>query len=444
MHLSVIGTGYVGLVAGLCFAEVGNNVVCIDTSVDKIEKLNQGECIIHEPGLSELLRKCLSRKKIIFSSNFSDAFNQQHNIIFLAVGTPCASDASVDLSHFWKAIDTISEHIAAPTTIIIKSTVPVGTAHKTQARIEQKLADKKIPVSVVSNPEFLREGSAIFDFTKPERIVLGSDNKEALNLISPLYAPFSHNRKKIIHMNNASAELTKYAANTMLAAKITLINELANLADLTGADIAQVREALGTDSRIGYGSLYPGCGYGGSCFPKDIKAIAHLAKVLNYPNELFTCIDACNERQKLILVDKIAAHFNQHLTGKVFAFWGLSFKPETDDMREASSLTIISRLVAAGCSIQAYDPAITEPAFSTHFSDPLVRIMPTKEACLENADALIIVTEWKEFRTPDFELIQKTMNNFLIFDGRNIYDLDYIKSLGATYYGIGRNTETLH
>jgi UDPglucose 6-dehydrogenase len=439
MKITVFGTGYVGLVSGACLAEVGNDVLCMDIDPTKVHILQDGGIPIFEPGLQEIVARNISAGRLRFTTDVERAVD--HGAIqFIAVGTPPDEDGSADLQYVLGAARNIGRLMKRYTVIVNKSTVPVGTAIKVKAEISGELQIRKLDISysVVSNPEFLKEGAAVDDFMRPDRIIIGSDDLRAIEMMQALYAPFQRNHERIIVMDNKSAELTKYTANAMLAARISFMNELANVADALGADIEMVRHGIGSDPRIGYDFLYPGCGYGGSCFPKDVKALIKTAKDdANIDLKILTAVENVNDTQKHTLARKIKSHFT-NLRGKHFALWGLAFKPNTDDMREAPSRMLIADLFSAGATITAYDPEAMDEAERIFGHEPRIRYAVSPMAAVENADALIIVTEWKEFRSPDFDQIKHALKNPVIFDGRNLYEPDYIRSLGFTYYAIGR------
>lgn len=437
MKITMIGTGYVGLVTGACLADAGNQVLCLDLDAAKIKTLNEGGIPIHEPGLLELVRKNAAAGRLRFTTSVEESvgFGQ---VQFIAVGTPPDEDGSADLQYVVAAARNIGRTMTAEKVVVDKSTVPVGTADKVRDAIADELKKRglDIPFHVVSNPEFLKEGAAVEDFQRPDRIVVGLDSERAEEVMREIYAPFQRNHDKLMVMDVRSAELTKYAANAMLATRISFMNELANLAESLGADIENVRRGIGSDSRIGYGFLYSGCGYGGSCFPKDVKALIQTAAGNGHDLAVLNAVEEANERQKLVLVKKITKAFGENLSGKRFAIWGLAFKPNTDDMREAPSRIIISELVRRGASIAAYDPvAMTEA--KRVISEP-IDYVDQPMAALQEADALVIVTEWKEFRSPDFEAIAKALKTPQIFDGRNMYEPSVVKRAGLCYYGIGR------
>lgn len=440
MKISVIGTGYVGLVTGACLAEVGNEVLCVDIDEKKIAMLQQGKIPIYEPGLENLVARNQASGRITFTTDIRKS--TQHGVAqFIAVGTPPDEDGSADLQYVMTVARAIAEHMQEYKLVIDKSTVPVGTAKKVRAVIMETLQRqrKAIDCSVVSNPEFLKEGNAVEDFMRPERIVVGADDRRAIGLMRILYAPFNHNHDRLVLMDTASAELTKYAANAMLATRISFMNELALLAEKLGADIEHVRHGIGSDSRIGHHFLYAGCGYGGSCFPKDVQALQHIAKEQDHELKILEAVELTNNRQKKVLLEKIITKFNGKLKGKRIAIWGLAFKPDTDDMREAPSRILIEGLWSHDATVTAYDPAAMEEARRVFGNDPRLQFADTAYSALENADALVIVTEWKTFRSPDFSLIKSKLKQPIIFDGRNMYDPGSIRAEGIEYYPIGRN-----
>lgn len=440
MKISVIGTGYVGLVTGACLAEMGNDVMCVDIDEKKIALLQEGKIPIYEPGLESLVERNQAYGRLSFTTDIKKS--TQHGLVqFIAVGTPPDEDGSADLQHVMAVARAIAEHMQEYKLIIDKSTVPVGTAKKVQAVITETLyrQGKVIDCSVVSNPEFLKEGNAVEDFMKPERIVVGADDRKAIGLMKILYAPFNHNHNRLVLMDTASAELTKYAANAMLATRISFMNELALLAEKLGADIEHVRHGIGSDSRIGHHFLYAGCGYGGSCFPKDVQALQHIAKEQDHELKILGAVELTNNRQKKVLLEKIVTKFNGNLNGKRIAIWGLAFKPDTDDMREAPSRILIEGLWSHNATVVAYDPAAMEQAKRIFGNNPRLQLADTPYSALENADALAIVTEWKAFRTPDFSLIKNKLKQPIIFDGRNMYDPEAVRVAGIEYYSIGRN-----
>ncbi len=439
MKASIFGSGYVGLVTGACLAESGNHVCCVDIDEDKIARLNAGEIPIYEPGLEELVHRNQKAGRLHFTTDIAEAV--AYGLFqFIAVGTPPDEDGSADLSHVLAVARSVGEHMDEYRIIVDKSTVPVGTADRVRETIAETLAQRGVGVEfdVVSNPEFLKEGAAIDDFMKPDRIIVGTDNPRTTELLRVLYEPFNRSRDRVIAMDVRSAELTKYAANAMLATKISFMNELSNLADRLGADIEKVRIGIGSDPRIGYQFIYPGAGYGGSCFPKDVKALARSAGDVGYSAQLLDAVEAVNDRQKQLLHEKIRHHFDGNLEGKTVALWGLAFKPNTDDMREAPSRVLMEALWRDGANVRAYDPVATDEARRIYGDAPGLILCDSAEDALEGADALAVVTEWHEFRSPDFEHIRDTLANPVIFDGRNVYDPGYLETLGITYYGVGR------
>jgi UDPglucose 6-dehydrogenase len=439
MKVTVFGSGYVGLVTGACLAEVGNEVVCVDIDQGKIDRLNAGEVPIYEPGLDAIIKRNMASNRLRFTTDID--LGVAHGLFqFVAVGTPPDEDGSADLQYVLAVARSIGERMQDYRVVVNKSTVPVGTADKVRATVRETLAARGAAVEfdVVSNPEFLKEGAAIDDFMKPDRIVVGTDNPRTTELLRALYAPFNRNHDRLVCMDIRSAELTKYAANAMLATKISFMNELANLAERLGADIEKVRVGIGSDPRIGYHFIYPGCGYGGSCFPKDVKALERIARDVNYHAQLLTAVEDVNDRQKLRLYEKVKAYFQGDLTGKTFALWGLAFKPNTDDMREASSRTLMEALWAAGARVRAHDPVAMEEAHRIYGERSDLALCESTDATLKGADALLIVTEWKVFRSPDFDHIKASLAHPVIFDGRNLYDPAQMKERGFDYYAIGR------
>jgi UDPglucose 6-dehydrogenase len=439
MKVTVFGSGYVGLVTGACLAEVGNDVLCIDISQEKIDGLNQGVVPIHEPGLDAVIARNMAQKRLSFTTDVDAAV--AHGLFqFIAVGTPPDEDGSADLQYVLAVARTIGARIQEYRVVVNKSTVPVGTADKVRNAIVGELEKRgdAVEFDVVSNPEFLKEGAAIDDFMKPDRIVVGADNPRTFELLRALYAPFNRNHDRMVGMDVRSAELTKYAANAMLATKISFMNELANLAECLGADIEKVRVGIGSDPRIGYHFIYPGCGYGGSCFPKDVKALERTARDVQYSAQLLKAVEDVNDRQKLKLFEKIRAHFGETLGGKTFAVWGLAFKPNTDDMREAPSRVLMEALWEAGAAVRAFDPVAMEETSRIYGQRQDLTLCETLESTLDGADALVIVTEWNVFRSPDFDRVKNSLAAPVIFDGRNLYDPQRMKALGFTYYGIGR------
>jgi UDPglucose 6-dehydrogenase len=439
LKISIIGTGYVGLVTGTCLAEVGNDVICLDVDANKIAILKRGGIPIYEPGLEDMVKRNVAAGRLRFTTDIEES--AAHGAIqFIAVGTPPDEDGSADLQYVVAAARGIGKHMSDYRVIVDKSTVPVGTADKVRAAVQEELDRRgaKIPFSVVSNPEFLKEGAAVEDFMRPDRIVIGTDDARAVELMRALYAPFQRNHERIIAMDIKSAELTKYAANAMLATRISFMNELANLAEKLGADIEHVRQGIGSDPRIGYHFLYPGCGYGGSCFPKDVQALQRTARASGVELQVLKAVEEVNDRQKEILLDKITARFGENLAGRRFALWGLAFKPNTDDMREAPSRVIMEGLWARGATVAAYDPAAMHETRRIYGDEPRLKLVDSPMAALEGADALAIVTEWKEFRAPDFEAIREQLKSPVIFDGRNLYEPKMVREAGLEYLPIGR------
>jgi UDPglucose 6-dehydrogenase len=440
MKIAVIGTGYVGLVSGACFADRGNSVTCIDIDPLKIQHLCNAQVPIHEPGLEPIIRNCLESGRIKFTTSYQDGLVKAE-VVFIAVGTPPGEDGSADLSHVLNAARTIGEVMSRPLVVVDKSTVPVGTADLVRKEIEAALAKRNLNLefSVVSNPEFLKEGAAIEDFMKPDRIVIGCDSQHAQSVMQRLYSPFCRNHDRLIFMSIRSAELTKYAANAMLATRISFMNELANLSEKVGADIESVRRGIGSDKRIGTHFLYAGAGYGGSCFPKDVKALIRTANQNGIELNVVKAVEHANEIQKTILVEKIEKFFDFDLNGKKVALWGLAFKANTDDMREASSLVLIDSLVKKGASISAYDPVAKKQAQQIYQTSEKVQIVDSASDALLNADVLVVLTEWKEFHCPNFNDLALRLNRKALFDGRNLYDPEEVKSAGLSYFGIGRS-----
>jgi len=438
MKILIVGTGYVGLVTGTCFAETGIDVTCIDIDKQKIDELNKGNIPIYEPGLEEMIRKNRAKGRLVFSTGLKESLIDCE-VVFIAVGTPPNEDGSADLNHVLDVATEVGKQMDHYLVIATKSTVPIGTAKRIKEVVNQQLKkrNKKISFDVVSNPEFLKEGNAINDFLKPDRIIIGLDSDKAKESMKKLYKPFLLNNHPILIMDIPSAELTKYAANAMLATKISFMNDLANLCDLLEADINMVRKGIGSDSRIGNKFIYPGVGYGGSCFPKDVKALIKTGDDCHYSLEIMKAVERVNTRQKSVLVEKIFSHFGEELRNKHFGVWGLSFKPHTDDMREAPSLEIINKLLDRGASIKAYDPVAMQEA-KKRFGSSIEYVNEPYEA-LVDADGLILITEWPEFRMPNLKVIGKLLNEKVIFDGRNIYDPVELRDLGFTYYGIGHS-----
>ena len=434
MNVTVIGTGYVGLVTGACLADAGNTVFCLDTNEERIRSLNDGHVPIFEPGLEPIVKRNHDAGRLKFSTDVA-ASVAHGELQLIAVNTPPGEDGSADLQHVLAAARAIARHMKSWKLVVTKSTVPVGTGDKIRDLLN---AETKIPFAVVSNPEFLKEGAAVEDFMRPDRVIIGAEDERAVALLRQLYAPFQRNHERIMVMSVRSAELTKYAANSMLAARISFMNELANLAEAIGADIEEVRHGIGSDPRIGYQFLYAGAGFGGSCFPKDVKALQRSAVEAGRPLRVLAAVEEVNEAQKHVLGEKVKARLGQDLRGKTIAVWGLAFKANTDDMREAPSRALIADLVAAGASVRGYDPAAGEQARELFSSEKTVAVVDSAMAALEGADALAIVTEWQEFRSPDFSAIRGTLKTPAIFDGRNLYDPAALKALGLEYYPIGR------
>lgn len=439
MKISIIGTGYVGLVTGACMSQMGNTVICVDVDEKKIEGLKQGIIPIYEPGLETMTAENFKLGTLKFTTDIKEALDNS-DICCIAVGTPMGEDGSADLQYVLQAARDVGRHISHYTIVVDKSTVPVGTADRVRDVIQQELNRRKvkIPFDVVSNPEFLKEGAAIEDFMRPDRVVVGADNPKALEKIKELFAPFTRSHERFISMDVKSAEMTKYAANAMLATKISFMNEMANICEKVGADVNKVRVGLGSDSRIGYSFIYPGCGYGGSCFPKDVRALERLAIENGYTPRMLRAVQEVNESQKLVLAQKVIKRFGEDLGKYTLAVWGLSFKPETDDTREASSITVIGELSRRGARIKAYDPKAMQIAKKYYLKDyKNIEYTDSKYTALTDADALILITEWKEFRSPDFDEIAKRLKNKIIFDGRNQYNKEKLSELGFEYYQIG-------
>ena len=439
MKITVIGTGYVGLVSGTCLAEVGNDVLCLDLDAEKIRILNSGGMPIHEPGLLEMVARNRSAGRLRFTTDAAEAV--EHGLLqFIAVGTPPDEDGSADLQYVVAAARSIGRHMGDYKVIVDKSTVPVGTADKVRAAIAEELAGRGLETefSVVSNPEFLKEGAAVEDFMRPDRIIVGAEDAQAIELMRQLYAPFQRSHSRLIVMDVRSAELTKYAANAMLATRISFMNELANLAEMQGADIELVRQGIGADPRIGYQFLYPGCGYGGSCFPKDVQALNRAARDAGGALRVLNAVEEANEFQKGVLGRKIVRQLGEDLSGRRFALWGLAFKPNTDDMREAPSRRVVADLLARGASVCVYDPVAMAEARRIFGAEPRIVYAESPAAALDGADALVIVTEWKEFRSPDFDEMKRRLKAPLVFDGRNLYDPAQMRASGIRYFAIGR------
>jgi UDPglucose 6-dehydrogenase len=440
MKITVVGTGYVGLVGAACLAEVGNHVLGLDVNAEKIRILKEGGIPIHEPGLLEIVRRNVENGRLSFTTNIEEAVHFGE-VQFIAVGTPPDEDGSADLQYVTEAARNIGRFMTSEKVIVDKSTVPIGTGDKVTAAIAEELKKRNVDIhySVVSNPEFLKEGAAVEDFMRPDRIVIGTEDLKAIEVMKQVYAPFQRNHERLVVTNLRSAELIKYAANSMLATRISFMNELANLAEIVGADIEMVRQGIGSDPRIGYHFLYPGCGYGGSCFPKDVKALIKTAKdVAGFDLKLLKAVEEVNDLQKFVLPKKIKKQFGESLKGKHFALWGLAFKPNTDDMREASSRVLIDELIKVGATITAYDPVAMDEGKRIFKDEKNITFADTQDEALKNADALIIVTEWTEFRSPDFALIKASLKSPMIFDGRNLYDPKAVRALGFNYFPIGR------
>jgi len=444
MKVTVFGIGYVGLVQAAILASVGHDVMCVDIDENKIENLKKGIIPIYEPGLTPLVEEAYKNGLLKFTIDAKQGV-EHGTVQFVAVGTPPDEDGSADLKYVLAVAETIATHMSAPRIIIDKSTVPVGTADKVAAKVASVLAERNVEIEfdVVSNPEFLKEGAAVSDCMKPDRIVVGTENEDSREVMRELYAPFNRNHDRMIFMDVRSAELTKYAANCMLATKISFMNEISNLAELLGADIEAVRHGIGSDSRIGYQFIYPGCGYGGSCFPKDVQALVRTANGIDYKPALLEAVESVNYRQKQKLFTNLNNHFKGDLVGKTVAVWGLSFKPQTDDMREASSIELMKSLWKAGAKVQAYDPEAMEECQRIFAEQDGLSLVGTKESALKGADALVICTEWSQFRAPDFDLIASSLSNKVIVDGRNLYDPSLMKKRGFSYYGIGRGDSVI-
>ncbi len=442
MKLGMIGTGYVGLVTGACFAEMGNDVICVDIDKEKIEKLQQGIIPIYEPGLEKIVKKNHSKKNLLFTTKIEKAV-ESSEIIFIAVGTPQSEDGSADLQYVLKVAEEIGRHMSHSLIVVNKSTVPVGTADKVREKIKEELKKRfgnEIPFQfdVVSNPEFLKEGDAVADFMKPDRVIVGANNPKSLNIMKELYRPFTLNHERFIAMDIRSAEMTKYTANAMLATKISFMNEIANICELVGADVNMVRVGIGSDKRIGYHFIYPGIGWGGSCFPKDVKALEKTALDYGYEPKIIKAVREVNDNQKHKLTEKIVKRFGKDLNGKQFAIWGLAFKPQTDDMRETPSVVIIKELVKLGAKVKAYDPEAMDNAKSFWLKGiDNIEYCSNKYDTLNGSDAMLLVTEWKEFRSPDFYEIKKRLKSPVIFDGRNQYSKELLLNFGFEYYQIG-------
>ena len=440
MNITIIGSGYVGLVSGSCFAEMGNHVTCVDIDPIKIEKLNNGVIPIYEPGLEGMVLKNVKNKTLFFTTNLNEPL-ENCDVAFIAVGTPMGEDGSADLKYVLSVAKSIGKSMQKRLIVVDKSTVPIGTADKVKITIQKELDSRgsNLEFDVVSNPEFLKEGAAIADFMKPDRVVIGANSEVAFKIMKQLYSPFFKTHDRIITMDIRSAEMTKYAANAMLATKISFMNEIANICEKVGADANQVRIGIGSDKRIGYNFIYPGAGYGGSCFPKDIKALTKIAKENDYNAKLITAVEEVNDAQKLVIAQKIVKRFGENLNGFVFGVWGLAFKPDTDDMRQAPAIYIIKELVKRGAHIKAYDPKAIPEAKDQYLKDVKnISYVDSKYDALKESDALVLLTEWKEFRSPDFSRIKLLLKNPIIFDGRNQYNTNDLKEIGIKYYQIGK------
>ncbi|MFL6591517.1 MAG: UDP-glucose dehydrogenase family protein [Luteimonas sp.] len=443
MRVTIFGTGYVGLVTGTCLAEVGHDVVCVDIDAAKVEGLNNGVIPIYEPGLEPMVKANHAAGRLKFTTDAADAIGHG-DIVFIAVGTPPDEDGSADLQYVLKVARTIGEHASRPMVVVDKSTVPVGTADKVRATISDALAARgaRVAFDVVSNPEFLKEGAAVEDCMRPDRIIIGADSASAIDRLKRLYAPFNRNHDRIVTMDVRSAELTKYAANAMLATKISFMNEIANIAERVGADVEMVRHGIGSDPRIGWHFIYPGAGYGGSCFPKDVQALARTAQQMGYEAKLLDAVEAVNDAQKGHLFELVQRHYDlgedEGIRGKTVAVWGLAFKPNTDDMREASSRRLLPQLWEAGATVRAYDPEARHEAERIFGEREDLVLCDSAAEALQGADALVVVTEWKQFRSPDFARLKASLSDAVIFDGRNLYDPTEVEAAGIAYYGIGR------
>ena len=438
MKIAIVGTGYVGLVTGTCFAEMGTEVFCVDIDKNKIEKLGQGIIPIFEPGLDEMVERNHKAGRLRFTTDLSSILNEV-DIVFSAVGTPPDEDGSADLKYVLDVARTVGQNLNKYMVIVTKSTVPVGTAKLVKKTIQDELDKRGLSnqkFDVASNPEFLKEGAAITDFMQPDRVVVGVESEEAKRLMERLYKPFTLNNYRIIYTDIPSAEMIKYAANAMLATRISFMNDIANMCEIVGADVNMVRKGIGADARIGSKFLYAGCGYGGSCFPKDVKALIHTAKKLGYKMQILEAVENVNEFQKNILFDKLMKYYNSDIKGKIIAVWGLAFKPKTDDMREAPSLVLIDRIIKAGGKVRVYDPVAMEEAKKHHLGDSVIYAKDIYDTTLD-ADAILMITEWNEFRLPTWEVIKKTMKKPVVFDGRNIYNKEEMNDIGFDYFGIG-------
>jgi UDPglucose 6-dehydrogenase len=445
MNITIFGTGYVGLVTGACLADVGHNVLCMDVDQAKIAKLENGQIPIYEPGLENIVRHTVEAGRLCFTTDAEKAVRHS-SLQFIAVGTPPDEDGSADLQYVTAVARSIGQYMDDYTVVVDKSTVPVGTADKVKAAVRGQLDSRglELEFDVVSNPEFLKEGAAINDFMKPDRIIIGCDSDRAADMLREVYSPFNRNHDRMVYMDIRSAELTKYAANALLATKISFMNEIANLAERLGADIEAVRRGIGSDPRIGYHFIYPGCGYGGSCFPKDVQALARTAESIGYETKLLNAVESVNYAQKHVLFDKISHYFRGDLKGKVVGLWGLAFKPNTDDMREASARTLMEDLWKAGATVQAFDPEAMEETQRIYGDEVRLTLCGTKEQAIKGADVLAICTEWKEFRSPDFKAIAENIKHPVVFDGRNLYEPEMLERHGLLYYAIGRGRNQFH
>ena len=440
MNIAIVGSGYVGLVSGACFSDMGNTVTCVDSDKDKIDQLNKGIIPIYEPGLESIILNNCEKGNLTFTTSLEGAL-RDCEIVFIAVGTPMGEDGSADLQYVLAVAKEIGQLITDSIVVVNKSTVPVGTADRVKKTIatELRIREVELPFSIVSNPEFLKEGAAISDFMKPDRIVVGVENKHSEALMRRLYRPFTVNHDRFISMDLRSAEMTKYAANAFLATKISFINEMSNISERLGADINMVREGIGSDKRIGFEFIYPGCGYGGSCFPKDVQALVKMSEEVGYNSELVKAVNTVNVKQKLVLVEKVISVFGENLTGVTLALWGLSYKPETSDMRESPAITIVNELTGRGAKIQAYDPQAINNSKNYYLKgNSRVTYCETKYKAIENVDALLLITEWKEFRSPDFTELKSRMKSAVVFDGRNQYVNYQLDKMGFDYYLIGK------
>ena len=440
MHITIFGSGYVGLVTAACIAEAGNQTLCIDTDEDRVDRLQRGELPIYEPGLNGLLDRGLESGRLRFATDVSRGV-EFGLFQFVAVGTPPLEDGSADLRHVLSVASSIGRYMRSHRVIVVKSTVPVGTSGQIRALLANEIRARGVDLEfdVIANPEFLREGAAVDDFMKPDRIIIGADDARAADALKALYEPFNRNHDRVIVMDPRSAELTKYAANAMLATRISFMNEMAGVADRLGADIESVRVGIGSDPRIGYGYIYPGCGFGGSCLPKDVRALVSSSAAAGQDLELMQAVQRVNQRQRRLLFDRISDYFNGQLAGRAIALWGLSFKPNTDDMREASSRALMEALWEAGCSVRAYDPVAMDAARRLYPDQPRLVLCPSAEDAVKGADALAVATEWREFRSPDFGVLKTSLKAPVIFDGRNVYEPEHMRRIGFEYFGVGRN-----